>query len=51
LAGFSLPEAEKFFGRPRGLDGAAARQFHSLSPLAPPEAATLYLDRFKRLAP
>jgi 5'-deoxynucleotidase YfbR-like HD superfamily hydrolase len=51
LAGFSLPEAEKFFGRPRGLDGATAEKFYTLSPLAPPRAAALYLTCFRRLSP
>jgi uncharacterized protein len=51
LAGFSLPEAAKFFGRPRELSGAGSQAFHSLAPLAPPEAASLYLDRFRRFMP
>ena len=30
---FSVPEAEKFFGRPRGLDGEGSRKFLQLKPL------------------
>ena len=50
LAGFSLAEAEKFFSRPRGLDGAGSQKFHSLTPLAPPEAANLFVDRFRKFS-
>ena len=50
LAGFSLDEAEKFFGRPKGLNGAGSAQFHQLKPLAPNEAKALYLERFKALS-
>jgi hypothetical protein len=50
LAGFSLDEAEKFFGRPKGLSGAGSAQFHQLKPLAPNEAKALYLERFKALS-
>jgi 5'-deoxynucleotidase YfbR-like HD superfamily hydrolase len=46
LAGFSLEEAEKFFGRPKGLDGQGSRQFHHLVPLAPRDAEALYLKEF-----
>ena len=49
LAGFSVPEAEKFFGRPRGLDGEGSRKFFHLKPLQPVEAAILFLNRFKML--
>jgi uncharacterized protein len=45
LAGFSITESEKFFGRPKGLSAA----FQNLSPLAPPEAAAQYLEIFKKL--
>jgi 5'-deoxynucleotidase YfbR-like HD superfamily hydrolase len=47
LAGFSLEEAARFFGKPSGLDGA--RGFHSLRPLAPPEAEAAYVRKFKQL--
>ena len=49
LAGFSVPEAEKFFGRPRGLDGEGSRKFLHLKPLAPNDAAAQYLKKFKQL--
>ncbi|QIG49255.1 HD family hydrolase [Nordella sp. HKS 07] len=47
LAGFSLEEAGKFFGRPKGLDGA--RGFHALRPLAPNDAEAAYVRKFKQL--
>jgi uncharacterized protein len=47
LAGFSIPEAEKFFGRPEGLSGD--QKFHALETLPTNAAATLYLSVFKRL--
>jgi 5'-deoxynucleotidase YfbR-like HD superfamily hydrolase len=47
LAGFSLEEAARFFGKPSGLDGAHG--FHSLRPLAPPEAEAAYVRKFKQL--
>ncbi len=49
LAGFSVPEAKKFFGRPRGLDGEGSQKFHRLKPLAPPEAAHIYIKKFQQL--
>ncbi len=49
LAGFSIPEAEKFFGRPRGLDGEGSRKFFHLKPLATNDAAALFLNKFKML--
>jgi hypothetical protein len=50
LAGFSVGESEKFFGRPKGLDGEGSSKFHKLKPLAPNDASSLYLRTFKRLA-
>jgi uncharacterized protein len=50
LAGFGVTESEKFFGRPKGLDGEGSTRFHRLKPLAPNEASALYLKAFKRLA-
>lgn len=47
LAGFSLEEAAKFFGRPSGLDGA--RGFHALRPLASEDAEAAYVRKFKQL--
>jgi uncharacterized protein len=49
LAGFSVPEGEKFFGRPRGLDGEGARTFHRLTPVATNDAAAIYLKKFEQL--
>ncbi len=49
LAGFAIAEAEKFFGRPRGLSGPGSRAFTRLAPLAPNEASALYLKRFRKL--
>ena len=49
LAGFSVPEAERYFGRPRGLDGAGSQKFHRLKPLAPNDAEAIYLKTFRQL--
>ena len=49
LAGFTVAEADRFFGRPRGLDGEGSQKFHRLKPLAPNEASTIYLKHFKQL--
>ena len=49
LAGFDIGEAEKIFGRPRGLDGEGAQKFFRLKPLAPNDAAALYLKAFHKL--
>jgi 5'-deoxynucleotidase YfbR-like HD superfamily hydrolase len=49
LAGFALDEAEKFFGRPRGLSGAGFERFLALKPLAPNAASKAYLKRFGEL--
>ena len=45
LAGFSIPESEKFFGRPKGLSAA----FQNLEPLSTNEAKTQFLSIFKKL--
>jgi uncharacterized protein len=45
LAGFSIPESEKFFGRPKGLSAL----FKNLQPLATNEAAAHYMLVFKKL--
>ncbi|MDE2385582.1 MAG: HD family hydrolase [Alphaproteobacteria bacterium] len=50
LAGFSLVEAEKFFGRPKGLSGPGFQQFLALKPLGAVEAKQAYLERFEALA-
>jgi 5'-deoxynucleotidase YfbR-like HD superfamily hydrolase len=44
LAGFTITEARKFFGVPRGVSPPR------LQPLPAPEAQSLYLERFRRLA-
>ncbi len=49
LAGFSLAEGEKYFGRPQGLDGEGCKAFFALKPLAPNAASALYLSAFRRL--
>jgi hypothetical protein len=49
LAGFSVPEAEKFFGRPQGLSGEGSRKFLQLKPLPPNDAAAQFLKKFKLL--
>ncbi|WP_421693472.1 hydrolase [Aestuariivirga sp.] len=51
LAGFSLEEAQKFFGKPKGLEGEGAARFSRLKPLAANDAASLYLKTFRSLAP
>jgi uncharacterized protein len=51
LAGFAVGEAEKFFGKPKGLEGVAAQRFFRLKPLATNDAAALYLKTFRKLAP
>jgi 5'-deoxynucleotidase YfbR-like HD superfamily hydrolase len=49
LAGFSVREADKLFGRPRGLSGEGSTAFHALKPLAPNEASAQYLRKFRQL--
>lgn len=49
LAGFGVEEAAKFFGLPKGLDGPSARGFRTLKPLAPNDAAALYIRKFRKL--
>ena len=49
LAGFSVAESEKFFGRPRGLGGENSSRFLKLKPLAPNDASALYLKSFRKL--
>jgi hypothetical protein len=44
LAGFSITEARKFFGVPRGVSPP------KLYPLPASEVQALYLERFKRLS-
>lgn len=47
LAGFSEDEAKQIFGVPKGLERSG--KFEGLVPLAAPQAAALYLDRFGKL--
>ncbi len=49
LAGFSIVEAEKFFGRPKGLAGAKSPSFLALKPLAPNDAMKSFMASFGRL--
>ena len=50
LAGFAVDEAERFFGKPKGLTGETAQRFFRLKPLSPTDAAALYLKTFRKLA-
>ena len=50
LAGFEVAEAERFFGKPRALEGQGAQRFFRLKPLAPNDAVALYLTSFRKLA-
>ena len=49
LAGFSVAEAEKFFGRPEGLSGAGFAQFLGLRAMPAVAAKQAYLVRFEEL--
>lgn len=49
LAGFSIAEAEKFFGRPKGLSGAKSHTFHALRPLAPNDSLKAFMTSFGKL--
>ena len=49
LAGFSITEAYKFFGRPRGLSGQGGTGWRTLKPLAPNDASAQYLRKFRQL--
>ena len=48
LAGFSVAEASKLFGAPRGLEGT--KTFFHLRPLTPNDAANAYIKKFKQLS-
>ncbi len=50
LAGFSLDEAEKFFGRPKGLSGAGFKQFLNLQSMPAVAAKLAYIQRFEALS-
>jgi uncharacterized protein len=49
LAGFSIPESEKFFGRPQGLSGPGSKLFFELVPLSAVAATAQYLAKVKEL--
>jgi uncharacterized protein len=49
LAGFSIPESEKFFGRPQGLSGPGSKLFFELVPLSAVSATAQYLAKVKEL--
>jgi 5'-deoxynucleotidase YfbR-like HD superfamily hydrolase len=49
LAGFSITEAHKFFGRPKGLSGEGGTGLRALKPLAPNDASAQYLRKFRQL--
>jgi 5'-deoxynucleotidase YfbR-like HD superfamily hydrolase len=49
LAGFSITEAHRFFGRPKGLSGEGGSRFVALKPLAPNDASAQYLRKFRQL--
>jgi 5'-deoxynucleotidase YfbR-like HD superfamily hydrolase len=49
LAGFSITEAHKFFGRPKGLSGEGGTGLRVLKPLAPNDASAQYLRKFRQL--
>ncbi len=51
LAGFSVDEARRFFGNPRGLTGLAPDYSHALAPLPATKAASQYLAAFAKLQP
>jgi len=50
LAGFEEAEAQRFFGRPRGLEPKFEKTLTQLSPLPVKSAQVHYLERFRHLA-
>lgn len=50
LAGFSVEEAETYFGRPEGLPGRLARELEVLGPVAADTAQSMFLKRFATVA-
>ena len=50
LAGFALDEAEKFFGRPKGLSGAGFKQFLNLEAMPAVAAKAAYVKQFEALS-
>ncbi len=51
LAGFSVEEARRFFGQPRGLKPGLAAKLSRLTPLPAEDGEARYLKRFYELAP
>jgi uncharacterized protein len=51
LAGFSVEEARRFFGQPRGLKPGLVAKLSALVPLATAESEARYLQRFFELSP
>jgi len=49
LAGFSITEAHKVFGRPKSLSSEGGTGWRTLKPLAPNDASAQYLRKFRRL--
>jgi 5'-deoxynucleotidase YfbR-like HD superfamily hydrolase len=51
LAGFSVEEARRFFGQPRGLKPGLVSKLAQISPLPAAEGEARFLERFRELAP
>jgi 5'-deoxynucleotidase YfbR-like HD superfamily hydrolase len=51
LAGFSVEEARRFFGQPRGLKSGLVAKLSQLTPLPAAEGEARFLKRFNELAP
>jgi 5'-deoxynucleotidase YfbR-like HD superfamily hydrolase len=49
LAGFSIEEAKRFFGQPRGLSAALVTKLSHLKPLATGDAEANFIKRFNEL--
>ena len=49
LAGFSIEEAKRFFGQPRGLNAALVTKLSHLKPLATSDAEANFIKRFNEL--
>jgi 5'-deoxynucleotidase YfbR-like HD superfamily hydrolase len=49
LAGFSIEEAKRFFGQPRGLNAALVTKLSHLKPLATGDAEANFVKRFNEL--
>ncbi len=51
LAGFSVEEARRYFGRPRGLKPGLVAKLSQLTPLPAAEGEAKFLKRFNELVP